>query len=118
MLLQVTLGAMFRHNLAAVLWHILCAFVVVIMGLGMLVLVTQVPENRSLRTPAIWLGSLLGVQVSLGMVLISIADPSKHELVSNVSVASHVAVGASCLGLGIVTSMLIRRAPRAVVAES
>ncbi len=117
MLLQVTLGAMFRHNLAAVLWHILCAFVVVIMGLGILVLITQVPENRSLRAPAIWLGSLLGVQVSLGMVLISIADPAKHALVSNISVASHVAVGATCLSLAIMTSMLIRRAAKAVVAE-
>ena len=117
-MLQIALGAAFRHSLMGVLWHILCAFVVIIMGLGMLVLITQVPENRSLRAPAIWLGTMLGVQVSLGMVLISISDPAKHALVSNISVASHVAVGATCLSLAIMTSMLIRRAARAVVAES
>jgi hypothetical protein len=83
----------------------------------MLVLITQVPENRSLRTPVIWLGSLLGVQVSLGMVLISIPDPAKHALFSDISVASHVATGATCLGLGVLTSMLIRRAAQAAPAD-
>jgi heme A synthase len=117
LMLQVALGAAFRHNLLGVLWHILCAFVVVVFGLGMLVLITQVPENRSLRTPVIWLGSLLGVQVSLGMVLISISDPAKHALFSDISVASHVATGATCLGLGVLLSMLIRRAVIAAPAE-
>ena len=117
LMLQVALGAAFRHNLLSVLWHILCAFVVVIFGLGMLVLITQVPENRFLRVPVIWLGSLLGVQVSLGMVLISISDPAKHAMVSAITVASHVATGATCLGLGVLTSMLIRRGSKAALAE-
>ena len=117
LMLQVALGAAFRHNLLGVLWHILCAFVVVIFGLGMTVLITQVPENASLRAPVIWLASLLGVQVSLGMVLISISDPAKHALFSDISVASHVTIGASCLGLGVLLSMLIRRAAQVAPAE-
>jgi hypothetical protein len=117
LLLQVALGAAFRHNLIAVLWHILCAFVVVIFGLGMTVLITQVPENASLRAPVIWLASLLGVQVTLGMVLISIPDPAKHALFSDITVASHVATGATCLGLGVLISMLIRRAAKVAPAD-
>lgn len=109
LILQVALGACFRHNLLGVLWHILCAFLVVVFGLAMLVIITQVPENRSLRAPAIWLGVLLGIQVSLGMVLISISDPAKHPMVSAITVGLHVMVGASALGVGWITAMLVRR---------
>lgn len=118
LILQVALGAAFRHNLLSVLWHILCAFVVVVFGLAMLVIITQVPANRSLRAPVIWLGSLLGAQVSLGMVLISISDPAKHPLVSAITVASHVLVGSSALGIGVMTAMLVHRSVKAVVAEA
>jgi heme A synthase len=109
LVLQVALGAAFRHNLLGVLWHILGAFLVVIYGLAMLVIVTQVPENRSLRAPAIWLGVLLGIQVSLGMVLISISDPGKHPMVSAITVGLHVLVGSSAVGLGVMMAMLVRR---------
>jgi heme A synthase len=117
LILQVALGAAFRHNVLGVLWHILCAFLVVVFGLAMLVLITQVPENRSLRAPAIWLGSLLGVQVSLGMVLISISAPEKHPMVSAVTVALHVMVGASAFGVGVITAKMVRRSVTAVPAE-
>jgi heme A synthase len=116
LVLQVALGAAFRHNLLGVLWHILGAFLVVIFGLAMLVIVTQVPENRSLRAPAIWLGSLLGVQVSLGMVLISISAPEKHPLVSAITVGTHVLVGASAVGVGVLMALLVRRSVSAPVA--
>lgn len=117
LVLQVLLGAAFRHDVLGVLWHILCAFLVVVFGLAMLVIVTQVPENRSLRAPAIWLGCLLGVQVSLGMVLISISAPEKHPMVSAVTVALHVLVGASAFGVGVITAMLVRRSVLFFVAE-
>lgn len=118
LILQVALGAAFRHNLLGVLWHILCAFLVVVFGLAMLVIITQVPENRSLRAPAIWLGTLLGVQVSLGMVLISISAPEKHPMVSAITVATHVLVGASAMGVGLITAMLVRRSVSAPVAAT
>ena len=117
LILQVALGASFRHNVLGVLWHILGAFLVVIFGLAMLVLVTQVPENRPLRAPAIWLGCLLGVQITLGMVLISISDPSKHPMVAMITVASHHTVGTLALGLGVMTAMLVRRSVSAPVAS-
>ena len=117
LILQVALGAAFRHNILGVLWHILGAFLVVIFGLAMLVLITQVPENRPLRAPAIWFGSLLGVQVSLGMVLISISDPGKHPLVSAITVALHILVGSSAVGVGVMMALMVRRGVTAVTAE-
>ena len=113
LLLQVSLGAAFRHNLLGVLWHILCAFVVVVFGLAMLVIITQVPTNRPLRAPAIWLGCLLGAQVTLGMVLISISQPEKHPAVSASTVAAHVLIGASAFGVGMIMAMMVRRSVRA-----
>ncbi|HEV2201462.1 MAG TPA: COX15/CtaA family protein [Bryobacteraceae bacterium] len=109
LVLQVMLGAAFRHNLASVLWHILGAFLVVVFGLCMLVIITQVPENRSLRPPVTIMGCLMGVQITLGMVLISFSQPTKHPDALVYTVAAHVLVGASTLGLGVITAMLVRR---------
>ena len=116
LMLQVILGAAFRHNLLSVLWHILCAFVVVIFGLGMVVMATQVPANRPLRPAAIWLVCLLGVQVSFGMILISISQPTGHPLFAEFSVAAHSVIGASALGVGVINSMLVRKSVKAAAA--
>ena len=118
LILQVALGAAFRHNILGVLWHILGAFLVVVFGLAMLVLITQVPENRSLRAPVIWMASLLGVQISLGMVLISISEPVRHPIVSAVTVALHVLVGATAMGVGVLTAMLVRRSVSLPIAAA
>ena len=115
--LQVTLGAAFRHNLAGVLWHILGAFLVVVFGLCMLVIITQVPENRSLRAPVIWMGCLMGAQVALGMALISFSQPTRHPDALVYTVAMHVLVGASTMGFGVITAMLVRRSVTAPAAS-
>jgi heme A synthase len=117
LVLQVALGASFVHNLLGVLWHILGAFLVVIFGLAMLVIITQVPENRSLRAPVIWLACLLGVQITLGMVLISISAPAKHPMVSAITVALHVLAGSSALGVGVMSAMLVRRSVHVMTTE-
>ena len=77
LMLQVALGAAVGHNLLAVLWHMLGAAAVVIFGVGMAVIITQVPGSKPLRAAPIWLVCLLGVQVTLGMALISIPQPSR-----------------------------------------
>jgi heme A synthase len=117
LVLQVGLGAAFRHNLTGVLWHILGAFLVVVFGLAMLVIITQVPENRSLRAPVIVMGSLMALQVSLGMVLISFSQPTRHPDVLVYTVATHVLVGASTMGVGVITAMLVRRCVTAPAAS-
>ena len=114
--LQVMLGAAFRHNLTGVLWHILGAFLVVVFGLAMLVIITQVPENKSLRAPVIVMACLMGVQVTLGMVLISFSQPTRHPDALVYTVAAHVLVGASTMGFGVITAMLVRRCVMAPAA--
>ena len=107
--IQVILGAAFRHGLAGVLWHILGAFLVVLFGVGLLVLLTQTQGGQSLRPAVITLGVLLGVQVTLGMVLISISDQSKHPELVLYSTAAHVLTGASTFAVTILTTMMIWR---------
>jgi len=107
--IQIILGAAFRHNFAGVLWHILGAFLVVLFVVGLLVLLTQTQGGQSLRPAVIALGVLLGVQVTLGMVLISISDQSKHPEVVLYSTVAHVLTGASTFAVTIVMAMMIRR---------
>jgi heme A synthase len=113
LLLQVALGAAYRHDLLSVVWHILGAFLAVIFVLGMVVLVTQVPANEPLKLPAIWLASLLGVQVTLGMILISLSQPPEHLVFASIVVATHVAVGTSALATSVMNSMLVRKCVKA-----
>ena len=118
LLLQVTLGAAYRHGLLSVVWHILGAFIVVIFALGIVVTATQVPANQPLKPPAIWLVVLLGVQVTLGMILISISTPPEHPTFASIIVATHVLVGSSALATGVINSLLVRRSVRAAAAAS
>jgi len=53
----------------------------------MLVIITQVPENKSLRAPVIVMGCLIGLQVTLGMMLISITDAAKHPALMAYTIA-------------------------------
>lgn len=110
--IQIVLGAAFRHNLAGVLWHILGAFLVVLFGVGLMVLLTQTEGGQPLRPAVITLGILLGVQVTLGMVLISIGDRSQHPALVLYSTVAHVLTGAATFAVTILTAMLIRRAVR------
>lgn len=116
LLLQVALGAAYRHNLLSVVWHIVGAFFVIILGLGLVMFATQVPANEPVKVPAIWLVSLLGVQVTLGMILISLSPPPEHATFATIIVATHVAVGTSALATGIITSILVRKCVKAFTA--
>lgn len=81
LILQITLGAGFRHNALGVIWHILDAGIVLllIMILGVCVL-RQFPEHPALRPVAIWMLVLTGVQVLLGFtVYLTILIVSKND---------------------------------------
>jgi heme A synthase len=110
--IQVALGAAFRHNLAGVLWHIFGAFFVILFGVGLLVLLTQTPGGQSLRPAVITLGVMMGIQVTLGMVLISISDQSKHPTLVLYSTLAHILNGSATFAVTMITTMLIRRALR------
>lgn len=80
-LLQISLGALFRHNVIGVIWHILDAGIVLllIMVLGVCV-VRQFPEHPSLRPVAVWMLTITGIQVALGFtVYLTILIVSKND---------------------------------------
>ncbi|MEQ1946793.1 MAG: COX15/CtaA family protein [Bryobacteraceae bacterium] len=108
-MLQIILGAAFRHGFTGVLWHILGAFVVALYGVGLMVLLTQTQGGQPLRPAIVTLGVLLGIQVSIGMVLISISDASKAPAVVLYSTVSHVVTGGITFAVTIATAMTVWR---------
>ena len=109
LILQIALGAGFRHNVSGILWHILGAFLVVLIGLGMTVFVTQTPGCKTLHPAVITLAVLLGVQVTLGLILISVTQPANHPALVLFSTAAHVLTSSAILAGSVVSAMLVWR---------
>jgi len=108
-LLQVTLGAAFRHGVTAGLPHILGALVVaVFLGPAMAaILRTETPEVRS---AAIALIMLTTVQLLLGFALLTMQSFDDIDpLVVIIATTAHVAIGAFTLAAAAITAILIRR---------
>jgi heme A synthase len=109
-LLQVTLGAVFRHGVTGGLPHILGALVVaVFLGPAMAaILRTETPEVRS---AAIALIMLTTVQLLLGFALLTMQSFDDIDpLVVIIATTAHVAIGAFTLAAAAITAILIRRA--------
>ena len=109
--LQISLGAAFRHNAMGVVWHILNAGLVLllIMVFGVCVL-RQFPEHPLLRPAAIWLLVMTGVQVLLGFtvyMVILIVSTNNTTLV--VSSALHVITGSLVMAASVVMLLAVRR---------
>jgi heme A synthase len=110
--LQIMLGAGFRHNALGVVWHILNAglTLLLIMVLGVCVL-RQFPEHPSLRPAAIWLLVITGVQVLLGFtVYMVVLIVSENNMMLIVSGVAHVLTGSLTLAASVVTWLEISRA--------
>jgi heme A synthase len=109
-LLQVILGAAFRHGVTGGLPHILGALVVgVFLGPAMAtILRTETPEVRS---AAIALIMLTTVQLLLGFALLTMQSFDDIDpLVVIIATTAHVAIGAFTLAAAVITAILIRRA--------
>jgi len=110
-LLQIALGAAFRHNSTSVLWHILNAMIVllVILIAGVFVL-RQYPEHPTLRPAALALVIVAGVQVLLGfsvyLVLLMSSENNTGLIITGVL---HVVNGALTLAASAVFAMQIQR---------
>jgi heme A synthase len=109
--LQISLGAGFRHNETGVVWHILGAGVVLllIMVLG-ICLLRQFPEHPTLRPAAIALLVITGVQVLLGfgvyMVVLIVSQNNETLVVSSVL---HVLTGSLTLAASVMLALHLRR---------
>lgn len=110
-ILQITLGAAFRHNATGVIWHILDAGIVLllIMILGVCVL-RQFPEHPTLRPTAVWMLVITGVQVLLGFtVYLTLLIVSKNnDFLIWVGVL-HVLTGSLTLATTVVMWLELRR---------
>jgi cytochrome c oxidase assembly protein subunit 15 len=118
-LLQVVLGASYRHGTLGVMPHLLSAMIVALVILAVGVFVTQqFPEHRSLRPAAIALMSVTFVQVALGLtVLIMPAMAPENSIQVVLSIVAHVTNGALTLAASVVMSLQIRRNVRATLPQ-
>jgi len=110
--LQISLGAGFRHNALGVVWHIMDAGIVLllIMVLGVCVL-RQFPEHPSLRPAAIWMLVITGVQVLLGftvyLVILIVSKSDNAFLIW--SGVFHVLTGSLTLAASVAMWLEIKR---------
>jgi heme A synthase len=109
--MQIGLGAAFRHNAMGVISHILNALVVltVVLIAGVFV-VRQYPEHPSLRTSALALLIVTGIQVLLGfsvyLVLLMSSENNAGLIVTGVL---HVVNGSLTLAASVVLAMQMHR---------
>jgi heme A synthase len=112
LVIQVGLGAAYRHQAASMMPHVIWAFAAIVVVLMTSVFVmTQQGTNQSMRWWAIVLMSLLGVQVVLG-VGASVGQVSEAEGLMSAAwmsflTVTHVATGALVMGASSVLSALI-----------
>jgi hypothetical protein len=109
--IQIVLGAAFRHQIMGVLAHIAGAIIVALLLLltGMFV-TQQCPNHKSLKPPAVAVMTLAFVQVFLGIGALTMRMMNNTYTigVAGVTVA-HVVVGALTLGANVVLALQIRR---------
>ncbi len=120
LVLQIALGAAFRHNTMGVFWHILNAMVTLLLILmfGICVL-RQYPEHPTLRPAAVQLLVITGVQVLLGfaafIILLIVSQTNMALIVISVL---HVLTGSLTLAASVVLSLQFRRSGAAAASQS
>ena len=119
MLLQIMLGAAYRHKLIGLLPHIGGAMIVSLAILvPAIVLVQRHPAHRKLRAAATWLISILLAQVVLGITAFIIPLLKLSAAAVIAATASHVVVGSLALAANLVLAMQIQRHVRSASAVS
>jgi len=119
-LVQIALGAGFRHRAFGLLPHVIGAMLVplVILLAGIFVL-QQFPKHRSLRPAAIALLSITGVQVFLGVIAyIARINAFEYPLAMVLTTVAHVATGGLTLAASVVLAIQIRRNVRVRASEA
>jgi hypothetical protein len=107
-LLQVTLGAAFRHGVIEALPHILGALVVAVF-LGPAMAVVFRTDHQALRSAGIGLTMAASLQILLGFALLTMKSFDEIDpVVVIVATIAHVALGACTLAAAVVTAILAR----------
>jgi heme A synthase len=119
-LIQVALGAGFRHQAINVIPHVVFSMIVTLaIMFGTIFVLHQFPDHWVLRRTAIVLLSITFVQVFLGILaFFTRLNAAQQPLAMVLSTVAHVAVGAATLASSIVFAIQVRRNVRPQSAES
>ncbi len=111
--LQIMLGAAYRHKLTGLLPHLVGAMFVSlpILVLAMLILQRH-PEHRKLCAAATLLISILLTQVMLGVTALVMPLLRLSPIAVNTATASHVVIGSLTLAANLVLAMQVQRSVR------
>jgi heme A synthase len=111
LLVQVELGAAYRHDLMSVIPHLLGASIValVVMTAGAFV-VQQYPTHPTLRAIAVTVLIVTSIQLGLGIVALIVGlTQSTATLMSLLVRIAHVTIGSLTLASGLVLAIEVRR---------
>jgi cytochrome c oxidase assembly protein subunit 15 len=110
-LVQIALGAAYRHKVMSVMWHMAGAMIVSLVTLIACTLILQrYPAHRLLRPAAIAVLSIVLLQVTLGVTAFVIALLDTGSVLSLVlSTVSHVLVGSMTLASTLLLGMQLQR---------
>jgi len=110
-LVQIVLGAMYRHKEASVFWHMAGALLVSLATLiASMVVIQQYPAHRVLRNSATVLMSVVLVQVGLGVAAFTMQLlETENTLALAISTVSHVATGNLTLAASLVFTLEVQR---------
>ncbi|MBZ5608643.1 MAG: COX15/CtaA family protein [Acidobacteriia bacterium] len=117
-LLQIVFGAAYRHKATGIMPHMGGAMIAALTTLVAASLVMQqYPQHRPLRSAAIWLLSIVLLQVTLGVTAFTMQLLELENSVALVIAAtSHVVVGSLTLAASLVLAMQVQRNMRRAVA--
>ena len=110
-MLQIAMGAAFRHQAMGVMPHILGAMLVALfMMIAGAFAMQQFPTHATIRPAALWMLVITGVQVMLGMtafIMRMMSDTASPSLIA--ATVAHVSTGALTLAASVVLMVEIRR---------
>jgi len=117
-LIQIVLGAMYRHKLTNVFWHMGGALLVSLATLvGSMVLIQQFPSHRSLKNSATTLMSIVLTQVAFGVAAFTLQLlDTGNALALELATVSHVVLGNLTLAASLVFAIEVQRSVRSSVA--
>jgi cytochrome c oxidase assembly protein subunit 15 len=119
-LLQIGLGAGFRHRAFGLMPHVIGAMLVpLVILLTAVFVLNQFPKHRALRPAAIGLLTITLVQIFLGIgAYVARINAAEYPLAMVLTTVAHVATGGLTLAASVVLAIQIRRNVHARAAET
>ena len=119
-LVQIGLGAGFRHRAFGLMPHVIGAMIVpLVILLTAVFVLNQFPRHRALRPAAIGLLTITLIQIFLGIVAyIARLNAAEYPLAMVLTTVAHVATGGLTLAASVVLAIQIRRNVHARAPET